>query len=285
MKSIFRFFSWAVAALVLAVASGCSQIDTGNVGVVRTFGKTDPVELPQGVHVTWFATVGEFTTKEVFFSLDDLKPKAQDNLTISDLDVDVYFQANPNLVAETSAKYQGDVVRHGDIVKGGTGDLVVGFNRVSREAREAIYRAVGDFPATTMHTKRAELSARIQGLLQAELNKSDKDAWVVTGVNVRNLVTDPAIEKSIRANAEMDQHIARVNKEKELATAQAAADIERARGQAQANRLVSESLTPALKEIRLAEIQRDTAVAIAGKAGNTVLLGGSNQNVLLGVGK
>ena len=53
-----------------------------------------------------------------------------------------------------------------------------------------------------------------------------------------------------------------------------------ARGQADANQIISASLTPALKEIRLAELQRDTALAIAGKAGNTVLMGG-NASVMV----
>lgn len=280
MKSIRSFFSILAVVLFALIGAGCSQIDTGNVGVVRSFGKTSPDELPQGVHLTWFASVGEFTTKEIAFQLNDLKPKAQDNLTIADLDLDIYYQTNPGLVADTSIKYQGDVMRHRDIVPNGTGDLVVGFSRVSREAREAVYNAVAEFPATTMHTKRAELSARIQKLLQAELDKTDKGAWTVTGVNVRNLVTDPAIEKSIRAAAETDQQIARAKKEEELAKAEANKLREIARGQADANQIISASLTPALKEIRLAELQRDTALAIAGKAGNTVLMGG-NASVMV----
>lgn len=282
MKSIRNFFSVLAIALAAMFMVGCSQIDTGNVGVVRSLGKTSAEELPQGVHMTWFATVSEVTTKEVSFQLNDLKPKAADNLTISDLDIDIYYQANPALVADVSIKYQGDVVRHKDIVPGGTSDLVVGFGRVSREAREAVYNAVAEFPAMTMHTKRAEVSSRVQKLLQAELDKTDKGAWVITGINVRNLVTDPAIEKSIRAAAETDQQIARATKEEELAKAEARKLREIAKGQADANQIISASLTPALKEIRLAELQRDTALAIASKAGNTVLMGGQGANLMLG---
>ena len=57
-----------------------------------------------------------------------------------------------------------------------------------------------------------------------------------------------------------------------------------AEGQAKANQILSASLTPALKEIKLAELQRDAALAIANKAGNTVLLGGGAQP-LVNVGK
>jgi hypothetical protein len=60
--------------------------------------------------------------------------------------------------------------------------------------------------------------------------------------------------------------------------------IVEAEGQARANQIVSASLTPVLKEIKLAELQRDAAIAIASKAGNTVLLGQS-ASPLINVGK
>jgi regulator of protease activity HflC (stomatin/prohibitin superfamily) len=106
----------------------------------------------------------------------------------------------------------------------------------------------------------------------------------VTAVNVRNLLTDPAIEAAIRQRAETDQAIERKRKEVELAKAEAERLIVEAEGQAKANQILSASLTPALKEIKLAELQRDAALAIANKAGNTVLLGGGAQP-LVNVGK
>lgn len=262
-----------------AILAGCSQIDTGNVGVSRTLGKTNPEELPAGMSLTWFASVGEFTAKEVALSFNDMRPKAKDNLTIADLDVDIYFKANPGNIAETTIKYQGDVVKHKDVVQGGTSDLIAGYNRVSRAAREAVYSGVGEFSATTMHTKRGELSERIRLLLQTELDASDKGTWTITGVNIRNLVTDPAIEQSIRAAVETDQAIARAKKEQELAKAEAEKAREVARGQADANRIVAESLTPQLIRLREIEAQRE----FAKQGTHTVLMGGGTA--LVNVGK
>lgn len=267
MKSFSRGFGRLLSTLALSVAAfamtACSQIDSGNVGVVTSFGKVNPEELQQGVHMTWFAGVDEFTAKEVPMQLNDLKPKAADNLTISDLDVDIYFQPTPGKIADTVLKYKGDMVRY-------EGDYVAGFNKLSREARESIYKSVALFPATTMHTKRTELSAEIQKMLQAELEKSDPGSWTITSVNVRNLLTDPGIEQSIRAAAETDQAIARAQKEKELAIAEADKMREIAQGQADANDILARSLTPNL--IRLKEIEAQAAFAKAGT--HTVLMGG-----------
>jgi len=266
-----------------ALLAGCTQIDTGNVGVERTLGKVSSEALPPGIYLTVFKSVDEFTAKEISFQLADMTPKSRDNLTMKDVDIDVYFKVMPAAVPTLFTKYQGDVVRHADIVRDGSKDLVIAYSRVSREAREAVYKSIAEMDATTMHTKRAELSERVRGELQKELDATDKGAFVVTAVNVRNLLTDPAIEAAIRQRAETDQAIERKRKEVELAKAEAERLIVEAEGQARANQILSASLTPALKEIKLAELQRDAALAIASKPGNTVLMGGGQP--LVNVGK
>ena len=276
-----RLFSTILAAAALLFAVGCTQIDSGNVGVSITRGKISLDEKPQGNYFTPIETINEFTTKEVSFQLNDQKPKSSDNLTMTDMDVDVYFKANPMLVADTVLKYQGDVVKHKDIVPGSnSSDLVAGYAKVSREAREAVYTAVAMFPATTMHTKRSDLASEIQKYLQAELNKTDKDVWQITGVNVRNLVTDPGIETSIRQTAERDQQIARANKDKELARVTAEKQLIEAQGQAAANKVISDSLTPQLVRLKEIEAQR----AFAGQGTHTVIMGQAG-GALVNVGK
>ncbi len=281
MHATLRRLALSIATLSLAA---CSQIDTGNVGVERTLGKVGTEALTPGVYFTLVKSVDEFTTKEVSFQLVDMTPKSRDNLTMKDVDIDVYYKTTPAAVPGLYVKYQGDVVQHNQIAQGGTKDLVVAFSRVSREAREAIYKSVAELDATTMHTKRTELSEMVRARLQEELEKNDKGAFVVTAVNVRNLLTDPAIEAAIRSRAETDQAIEKKRKEVELAKAEAERLIVQAQGEARANEIISASLTPSLKEIKLAELQRDTALALAGKPGNTVLLGGG-ATPLVNVGK
>lgn len=268
---------------ISALLGACSQIDTGNVGVERTLGKVSQEALPPGVYFTLFKTVDEFTAKEVSFSLMDLTPKSRDNLTMKDVDIDIYYKTTPAAIPALYTKYQGDLVKHSQVVKDGTSDLVIAYSRVSREAREAVYKAIAQLDATTMHTKRTELAEMVRAGLQQELDANDKGAFTVTAVNVRNLLTDPAIEAAIRQRAETDQAIEKKRKEVELAKAEAERLIVEAEGQAKANKIISDSLTPSLKEIKLAELQRDTAVAIAAKSGNTVFLGGSSAQPLVPV--
>lgn len=279
MKLIRTLFLLGIAALLGA----CSQIDTGNVGVERTLGKVNQEALPPGVYFTMFKTVDQFTAKEVSFQLENLTPKSRDNLTMKDVDIDVYYKVTPAAIPGLFVKYQGDVVQHKQVVKDGTGDLVVAYGRVLREAREAVYKSIAGMDATTMHTKRTELAESVRKTLQGELDASDKGAFTVTAVNVRNLLTDPAIEAAIRQRAETDQAIEKKRKEVELAKAEAERLVVEANGQADANDIISRSLTPSLERIKLAELQRDAAIAIAGKAGNTVLLGGGGAQPLVAV--
>lgn len=272
MKNFHRMLGKLVLACAFLLLAACTQVDTGNVGVERSFGKVNEQPLGPGVYATVFDNVDEFTTKEVSFSMQDMKPKSRDNLTMTDLDVDVYFKVAPAAVPGLYIKYQGDVVQHSAIVENGTDVNVVGYNRVLRAAREATYNAVSGFDATTMHTKREELSEAIRQSLQAELNKSDPNVFVVTSINVRNLVTDPAIERAIRARAETDQMIARKQKEIELAKAEAERLRVEAQGRADANLILSQSLTENVLRLRLAEMQMQTIVA-SSKAGNTIITG------------
>ena len=267
MKKFYLFCILLVLSL-----TGCTIVETGNVGVEKTFGKVTETPLPQGAYLTVLDSVYEVTTKEVFFPVENLNPKSQDNLTLQDFDADIYFKINPAAVPGLYVKYQGDYQLHSQIVEGGSDVGVVGYNRILRAAREATYDAIAKFPATTMHTKRAEIAAEIQKQLQAELDASDKGAFIVTSINVRNLLTDKAIEESIRARAKTDQDIARKLKEIELATAEADRLRAQAQGEADANQILGASLTGNVMQLRMAEIQRDTIVA-SSKAGATVING------------
>lgn len=274
---MFRFNkTLAMLALGFAVASlsACTQIDTGNVGVERSFGKINATPQPQGLYATVFDSVDEFTTKEVSFPLADMSPKSRDNLTLKDLDIDVYYRVEPARIPALYVKYQGDYARHGDVIeKSTTPDvLVIGINRVMRAAREATYISAASFDATTMHTQRTEMAESIRKNLQAELDKSDRGSFLITSINVRNLLTDPAIEASIRARAQTDQDIARKHKEVELAKAEADRLRAQAQGEADANRILSESLTGSVLQLRMAELQKAMIVESAGK-GSTIING------------
>lgn len=234
---------------IIALSLGaCSQIDTGNIGVESTFGQIKEQTLPPGLYSTIFKTIYEVTVKEVPISLDDLKPKTRDNITLSDVDVIIYFRTNPNDVAKLMTKYAGDLT----VLN--TGDYVVGFNLMSRIGREAVYRAVSKFDSYDIHTKREELAEIVRKSLQEEVDAdAGKGAFVVTNVIVRQLITDPRLEEAIKAAAQVEFDIRRKKQEIELARSEAERKKVEAEGESVANKILSESLSSNLIELRRIE--------------------------------
>lgn len=248
MKYIRTLF----VVLMAALAAGCSQIDTGNVGVSKTGGQFKPEELQPGWHFTLFSSVFEVSTKENMISFTDMRPKTLDQITVEDLDIDVYYQMNPSKAQETMVKLAGDLAKNGD------GDFVPGFNYVNRAAREVIYDVLATIKSSEAQAKRTEIPAEVVRRLQAELDARFEPGWfVVSNANLRNLTIDSKLEQKIREAAQVQYEIE--TKEKQVQLAKAEADRQRAiaQGEADAARIKAEGLRTAqgAEYLRLLEIQ------------------------------
>lgn len=232
-----KWFSALILGFVMALG-GCSQIDTGNVGVESTLGQVKPEVLQPGVHFTLFKRVTEVVAKEAPLSMNDLKPQTSDKITLQDLDVDIYVQINPAKASDIMTKWPGDVTR----VDGEDGSRL-GFNYVARQAREAVYSAVARRGSATVHTERAQIAADIVKDLQAGLdNEAGKDLFFVRSANVRNLVTDPALEANIKAAAQAQFKLQEEKNRLEVAKVEADRKRAEAQGEADAIRIKAEAV-------------------------------------------
>lgn len=250
-------------AFVLAALAGCTQIDTGNVGVESTFGQVKQETLTPGVYFTIFKTVHEVTAKEVPIDVADLTPKASDNVTLQDVDLTIYYRIAPEKAPAILTRYSGDIVRLQN------GDFALASGLVGRMAREATYNAFAAVPASEAHTKRADIAAAIREGTQAEIDRDAGKGWLqITNVIVRNIVTDPRLEDSIKQSAQVEFQVRQKRQEIELAKAESDRLKIEAEGAARANRIVADSLSPQLIELRRIEALRE----FAGKGNTTVVL-------------
>lgn len=228
-----------LAIIAAASLAACTQIDTGNVGIESTMGQVKKETMPPGVYMTVFKRVTEVSAKELRLSLEDMKPQTKDKITLSDLDVDIYYQIDPSKAADIMLRWPGDVVRvdHEDGER-------VGNNYVTRQAREAVYAAIAQYGSDVVHTERVSIAAKVVEALQKDLDESAGKGWFfVRSANVRNLVTDPALEASIKASAERNFQIAAKQKEVELARAEAERKRVEAQGEADAIRLRASAIS------------------------------------------
>lgn len=187
-----------LATIGVISLTGCGgTIDQGNVGVRTTFGKVSPEPESPGIYVAIFSSVKEFTAKESAIILDNLTPKAKDNLSLKDLDVTIYYRTNGASIPNLQVKYAGQGARDDK-----TGIWFPAFRLVESLSRGTIYDTIGTrYDSLSIHQKRTELEGEIKDGIQAELDASDKGVFTVTRVVIRQVLTDPAIEESIRMKA------------------------------------------------------------------------------------
>lgn len=223
---------------IIASLAACTQIDTGNIGVESTLGQVKKETMPPGVYFTMFKRVTEVSAKELRLELQDMKPQTKDKITLADLDVDIFYQIDPSKAAEIMTKWPGDMVE----LKGEDG-VRLGNNYVTRQAREAIYNAISQYGSDTVHTERVGIAAKVVDSLQKDLDDSaGKGMFFVRSANVRNLVTDPALEQAIKESANRNFQIAAKQKEVELAKAEADRKRVEAQGEADAIRLRAQAI-------------------------------------------
>lgn len=234
MKKIL-FAILTAAALLLG---GCTQIDTGNVGVESSFGQVKAETMPPGVYFTAFKRMTEVCAKEMPLSISDMTPQTSDKITLADLDVDVYIQIEPAKAPAIMTKWPGDFseVKGEDCVR-------VGLNYVTRQAREVIYATAAKFGSATIHTERAAIAAAVVKDLQASLDaEAGKGMFSVHSANVRSLVTDPSLDANIKAAAQAQFKLQEEKNKLENARVEAERKRVEAQGEADAIRIKAEAV-------------------------------------------
>ena len=232
-------FVFLVVIFGLVAYLSAYTVQSGHVAVERTLGKVNHTEQLQGLNfkAPFLTTKQEFSAKEIAIDIDDLKPKAADNLSLRDLDVSVYYRVPPERISELYVKYAASAIRGGD------GIWLPAYGLVVREARAAIYEKVSEIESLRLHKERELLQNEVLSELQGRLEQSDSGDIFVTRVVVRALNTDPSIEAAIRDAVEAEKRLEAKQVQVEIAKKDAEIEIERAKGIAEANSIINKSLT------------------------------------------
>ena len=212
MKRIFILGVVATAVL----ATGCTRIETGEVGVRVGFDKqVQPGELlPGSFNQTIIGEVLTFPIKDVNVQLNDMTPVAKDNSTMKDFDAVVVYNINPQQVAELySTKNRAF---HAEF----KGDTLVMYNYIVQNARNAIYKAARKYEALDMADARSDMENYIKDEIVRNLAEEKLDGTImISQVLIRNVVPADAVVESanalVRSKNELKQ------KEVEVQTAQA----------------------------------------------------------------
>jgi regulator of protease activity HflC (stomatin/prohibitin superfamily) len=212
MKRIFTLSLIAAAVL----ATGCTRIETGEVGVRVGFDKqVQPGELlPGSFNQVIIGDVLTFPVKDVNVTLENMTPVAKDNSTMKDFDAVVVYNINPQQVSELYATK--NKAFHADF----RGDTYVMYNYIVQNARNAIYKAARKYEALDMADNRGEMEKFIQDEIVRNLAEEKLDGTImISQVLIRNVVpADSVVESAnalVRSKNELKQ------KEVEVKTAEA----------------------------------------------------------------
>ena len=212
MKRILTLSILAAAVL----ATGCTRIETGEVGVRVGFDKqVQPGEsLPGSFNQTVIGDVLTFPIKDVNVTLENMTPVAKDNSTMKDFDAVVVYNINPQQVSELYATK--NKAFHADF----KGDTYVMYNYIVQNARNAIYKAARKYEALDMADNRGEMEKFIQDEIVRNLAEEKLDGTImISQVLIRNVVpADSVVESAnalVRSKNELKQ------KEVEVKTAEA----------------------------------------------------------------
>lgn len=241
-RRVPRFIGTALLVfVVLGVFFGLAgTIGSGNVGVRTTLGVISPSEIGPGIYLKWpiISSVEEFSAKEIAIDLNDLTPKAKDNLSLRDFDVTVYYHVKDSAIAELQTKYAGQSMRAPE-----GGYYLPAFELVFRVARNVAYEEIARVDSLVMHTRRDQLADAIKTNMQAELEKADLGVFGVTRVVIRSVMTDPSIEEAIRAAVANQKKLEAMAVQTEIAKKEAEIRVTEADGIARSNRIIAGSLT------------------------------------------
>lgn len=200
------------------LATGCTRIETGEVGVRVGFDKqVKPGELmPGSFNQVLIGDVLTFPVKDVNVVIDNMTPVAKDNSTMKDLDAVIVYNINPQQVSELySSKNRSFHAEH-------KGDVYLMYNYIVQNARNAIYKAARKYEALDMADNRSEMENFIKEEIVRNLAEEKLDGSLnITQVMIRNVVPADSVVASandlVRAKNELKQ------KEIEVKTAEAEA--------------------------------------------------------------
>lgn len=257
-------------ALALAAAlslTGCyGTIETGQVGVRTNFnGAVDQKVEGEGFYTTFTSHIDKYTLKEIGVELSDLQPKAKDNLSLRDLDVTVFYKVQtPQAVRGLITKYSGQSVQFE-----GANYYAPAYRLVESVGKSEVADAVSKHDSLTIHTQRNTLENEVKDAMQKNLDASDPGVFAITRVVVRQVLTDPTVEQSIR-------NVVAKSKELEAATLQ----VQVAEKNAEAVAKTANTLTPAFLQH-----EYNQALLKFAEKGGTVILDGSSSGKMINVGK
>lgn len=268
--------------------SGCylpTSIDSGEVGIVKSWGKVQPGVKEAGL--TFSIMPGDdlyimrTTNKQAIFSdrvvteeakipdtvytmgIPVITASSQDGMGITTpLDISCLYQLNPKIAPDIMKDYGED---------GAWDDKLI-----VRNVRSTVRDVIGQVSLDMLNKNRAMYEEKIKGILNTILAKQGIS---ITTFQIQNIGVPAAINDAVLAKETAKQNAEKAKFQVLQANAEAEVEVAKAKGLAQANDILANSLTDRLVQYKQLEISRLQAEKWNGAMPTTVA--GANTPMML----
>ncbi|MFH1766201.1 MAG: prohibitin family protein [Gemmatimonadota bacterium] len=230
----FRLLSHVVMlfGVGLAFLNAVVLINVGEVGVKHFMGRVDPTPLDQGVHIiNPFASIEKMSVREQSFPVDGGMER-----------IEAQTSEQLNVMLEISMLYRIDGANAPDLYDR------IGTERqiTSRIVLNAVRNGVRDAVATKsindiFSPNRREVANDMKREIQAKAGNRIE----VIDVFVRDVQAPPSVREAIEEKLQREQQVAAEVFQTEIIQERARQQAEEAKGIAEAQKIISEGLTPA----------------------------------------
>lgn len=228
-----RLLAYLVMGLgiVLAGLNAVVLIAVGEVGVVHFLGRVSPRPLGQGVHlVNPFATVEKMSVREQAFPSDG---------GVERIEAQTSEQLNVQL--EISLLYRIEGANAPDLFQRLGTERQITSRIVLNSVRNGVRDAVATKSINEIFSpNRRELAAAMREAIQAKAG----DRIQVIDVFVRDVQAPPRVREAIEEKLQREQQVAAERFQTEIIQERAKQKVEEAKGIAEAQRIISQGLTP-----------------------------------------
>jgi prohibitin 1 len=229
-----------LGVLLIAVFSmSCNPVSSGNRGVVSHWGKVQATTLDEGMHFTM-----PFATKVHEYSIRTSKDDVQASAATKDMqelgsEIAVNWHPDPTQLAVIFEKF------------GQREDVLL--NIITPAVNEVFKAAAATLSAEDILKKREQLKAIVDDGLKARLSPYGVQ---IDDISLVNLKFSDDFNKAIEAKQVAEQEAQEAAYDAQKAQQEAIASVNRAKGEAEAQQLQKNTITPELIKLKSLEVQR-----------------------------
>ena len=195
---MFKKLSLASTVSLALLASACTRIETGEVGLrVNASKQVEGAELLEGsFNQEFIGSVMTFPIKDISISLENKNPLTSDNSALADFDLNVVYSITPSAVSDLWTKKSKSF--HYTEARGS--DTYLMYNYITTLVNNSSYKAVRNYKSLEVADNRAIIENEIKDYVMQQLKTEGLDTSLnIVAVQVRNVQPNADILASATA--------------------------------------------------------------------------------------